>query len=117
MQIPKETGILKMKNTKKQRAIKEQLIQFSFCDEGKRMVRRLKLQSWQIFFISPDDVQGFCGTRWNECPEFDYEQVDQLFPICTSFNDQMNERVKMQLLGLEAIGRLISTREIYQPRP
>jgi hypothetical protein len=57
--------------------------------------------------ISPEDVEKIWAGRWNKSPNFDYEQIDQLFPIHQVFTHQKNERIIIQQFDLEAMVRLI----------
>jgi hypothetical protein len=43
----------------------------------------------------PKEVEDFWAARWGQNLEFDYEYVNQLFPIQTVFNEELNKSVFM----------------------
>jgi hypothetical protein len=88
----------------------DKMLQFNYCDDPKRTVRRITVQSSPMCSIPPQEVEEFWASRWNQNPPFEYHTVNQLYPIREVFNQELNERVIMQLHDLEAMVALISKR-------
>jgi hypothetical protein len=61
-------------------------------------------------FIPPQRVEEFWASRWSQNPPLEYDNVNQLYHIKEVFNQELNERVIMQLPDLEAMVALISKR-------
>jgi hypothetical protein len=95
---------------RKVKAAKDRAYQHDYADDPKRTVRRLSVASSPMCAIPPAEVEQFWAGRWSQNPDFDYQQVNQLYPIKRVFDETMNERVIMQFLDLEAMVRLISKR-------
>jgi hypothetical protein len=60
--------------------------------------------------ILPQEVEDFWSSRWSQNSDFYYDSINQLFPIKEVFNQELNERVIMQLLDLEAMVAIFSKR-------
>jgi hypothetical protein len=90
---------------KKVKAVKDGVYQHDYEDDPKRTVRRLSVASTPMCAIPPAEGEQFWAGRWSQNPDFDYEQVNQLYPIKREFDETMDERVIMQLLDLESYGR------------
>jgi hypothetical protein len=60
--------------------------------------------------IPPQELEEFWASRWSQNPPFEYDNNNQLYPIRDVFNQELKERVIMQLLDLEALVALISKR-------
>jgi hypothetical protein len=60
--------------------------------------------------IPPQEVEDFWASRWSQNPPFEYDIVNQLYPMREVFNQELNEAVIMQLLDLDAMVDLISKR-------
>jgi hypothetical protein len=93
---------------KKTQEMLNKITQFNYCHDPKRTVRRLTVQPSPMCSIPPKQVEELWASRWSQNPDFDYDNVNQLFPIKEVFNQELNERVIMQLLGIEAMIALIS---------
>jgi hypothetical protein len=81
--------------------IRRQSLAMWYADDPKRTVRRLSVLASPMCSVPPEEVEQFWASRWNQNPNFDYELVNQLYPIKRVFDETMNERVIMQLLDLE----------------
>jgi hypothetical protein len=82
------------------KATKDRGTQLDYADDSKRTVRRLSVASSPMCAIHPAEVEQFWAGRWSQNPDFDYEQVNQFYPIKRVLDETMNERVIMQLLDL-----------------
>jgi hypothetical protein len=86
------------------------MLQFNNCDDPKKTVRRITVQSSPMCSIPLQQVEEFWASRWSQNPPFEYDNVNQLYPIKEVFNQELNERFIMQLLDLEAMVALITKR-------
>jgi hypothetical protein len=95
---------------KKTQEMLDKMLQYNYCDDPKRTVRRITVQSSPMCSIPPQEVEDFWSSRWSQNPPFEYDTVNQLYPIREVFNQELNETVIMQLLNLEAMVAHISKR-------
>jgi hypothetical protein len=93
--------ILKIKNKKLQR---------DFTDDSKRTVRKIAADQSPICKIPPQQVEDFWKQRWEQCPDFKQEEVNERFPIKKFFNRAMNKDMLDDLFSVEKMMALISKR-------
>jgi hypothetical protein len=59
----------------------DKMIQFNHFDDPKRRVRRITVQSSPMCSIPPRQEEEFWASRWSQNPPFEYDNVNQLYPI------------------------------------
>jgi hypothetical protein len=65
--------------------------------------------------ILPVEDEQFWAGRWSQNPDFNYEQVNQLYPIKKVFDEKMNKRVIMKLLTWKLWSDLSQSVATYLP--
>jgi hypothetical protein len=60
--------------------------------------------------IPPENVKLFWKNRWKQCPDFDDERVNFLYPVQQFFNQDLKEEIIMDLMDQTKMMNLIKKR-------